>query len=462
MSATTLRSRRLGRCAALWVVPGALGSWALAQPLPQSIQRIVDDRRAIETAWIEFTYQDQRHQATRAPVSYTARLAGSDTIGVNHGSSAGIVMGDPRRQGRPRSVLKTASETWGYDHDGLFVALSGVGPGAAEGHFTPRTFGVAFGVPYQEPDNFWQGIQGAGVRQWREARDGELQRVTIDTEKGTITWWLDPARGGQPVRSALTDTTKTIWESVSTLAEFDGVWYPTRIETYTHDYQEGREPVIVIEVLHAEFNRPEHPRRFRPADIGVEPGMIVERLPPVFGGEIEMWDGERPVPASEFGERMVAGELERGPTNAAALESLPDEPDPAYEQRVTAPRPEVAVRPHDVSAWEAYTRAFIVRHRLDAEQSRKAWRVLTDCQRDPRRYLDGQRERITRLESDLARLRSSGAAERRISEAAARLKQLQEPIERIFRERLRPGLESLLTREQRDAAERDTQGSAGR
>ena len=59
------------------------------------------------------------------------------------------------------------------------------------------------------------------------------------------------------------------------------------------------------------------------------------------------------------------------------------------------------------SLWEAYTRQFIEKYRLDSEQSQKAWTICRECQSRGRGYVARVKDRLARAQKLLDELHGS-------------------------------------------------------
>lgn len=171
--------------------------------------------------------------------------------------------------------------------------------------------------------------RGAPPPEYSVRTEQGLHVVTARALESEVTWWIDPQRDWGVVRTAIAHAGKPISEQRMTLHQFDGHWFPARVEEVSVAAGES-EPWRVWEVLYAEFNRPTHPQQLGPADIGVEPGRPVrvfeaQDVPP----QRAYWDGSNLVSFEEFARRLKAGERFEAPTmaregarNAARLERL--------------------------------------------------------------------------------------------------------------------------------------------
>jgi hypothetical protein len=111
------------------------------------------------------------------------------------------------------------------------------------------------------------------------------------------------------------------------------------------------------------------------------------------------------------------------------------------------------------SKWEAYVRQFIERYKLNPEQRDTANKILRSCQEQAGRYMRARQPEIDRLDRRLSELR--GTKDSQSSEKAKELADLSNtrskmlaPLDDIFEKSLKPRLEKLPTRAQREAADK--------
>jgi hypothetical protein len=110
------------------------------------------------------------------------------------------------------------------------------------------------------------------------------------------------------------------------------------------------------------------------------------------------------------------------------------------------------------SQWEQYVREFVQRYQLDDEQTQRANSILKDCQDEARRIMEKRKPEIERLDKKLqsvAESKDAGGADKlkEMAEVSRQRTKLMEPIGEIFEKQLKPRLEKLPTRAQRQAAE---------
>ncbi len=296
---------------------------------------------------------------------------------------------------------------------------------------------------------------------YEEFDEGPLSVVRSRIGRETQTWWLDPARDYMPVRIVYCADGEPPAETRIELDQFDGVWFPRTITSYANG-----QVTQSVHVIGAEFNRAEHPAHLTPADIGIEPGMVIMDLLAEQGDPVWVWGGERAITLEQFGELERSGQIERGPANQAFLDAaLADMRargiTPGWTTKTRdADAPPVADAATDIprtardmmSEWERYTREFIETHKLDKKQTERAWSTLQNCQRQAARYIAARRNDLEETERklDAASADAAQASSRRTETLRQRLAQLVGPIDEIFENRLKPGLDRLLNKEQRD------------
>ncbi len=441
------------------------------QSRPQALENLQRQRDALQTATIEFSWQN--HRDFSWPRFYTGRLANQDEIAIDRGDPDGLMRASDGSvnpaQGVPRLTLKLEEETWIYESDGM-RAREEEECRLAEHIHRLRTLGASYHNSYSDlHDTLWRDrVSQPGARSYsEEVRDG-LDVVTCETDYGTITWWIDPRRGWSPVRVVLRQHGEVVAESRSTLKQFGGVWYPDMVLFFSKGYKDGQEPLETVKVHAARFNKPEHPQRFTPAGIGVEAGMTVEKVNADQTIEVRVFDGTKAVSQAEFNRRYRAGEIELGPTFLRSLAQAD-----AREAQREAARQEPAKpieRAESSSAWDgvqhlvesewaAYTRRFVVRLKLDDEQSQKAWLILRQCQELADKHIKSHEADFERLDRPLQAAREADDA-KELSALEQRRAKLMEPMNLIFEEKLKPRLDAIPTRAQRRAAGLPSERSA--
>lgn len=102
--------------------------------------------------------------------------------------------------------------------------------------------------------------------------------------------------------------------------------------------------------------------------------------------------------------------------------------------------------------WEAYVRQFIEKYKLNAEQQTQAYKILKSCQQQADRHMRSCRPLIERLDRQMEKLKGSKEKAQQLSDLTAKRNKLLAKIDDIFENQLKPRLEKLPTRAQREAA----------
>lgn len=118
--------------------------------------------------------------------------------------------------------------------------------------------------------------------------------------------------------------------------------------------------------------------------------------------------------------------------------------------RGRAGRGEKAVGENFASEWERYVNEFITRYKLDDAQKQAAQKILKDVQEQAHRFVSGKRSQLEMLDKQLASAAKTPAAAQKVQ---AEKQEVLAPIQRMFEKQLKPRLERIPTRAQRQAAE---------
>lgn len=443
----------------LLVVAQSSGS---TEARPRALLKMEAYRAALRTGIVECSTRSTKNPDT---LYATGRLAGPDVIWTRRGNADGMhgYDEDGTPMGRFREPIKnlmTGDRMWVRQKDsGMVWTLTspgfvrnvrtlGLGPGLMSALSLSDTMSKDRS-PQLKPHSYSEEVSADG-----------LHVVTAESATGVIKLWIDPKRGWSPVRAEQYVDGELLGRSHITLAQYDGVWFPETVTVYVRGYKDGKEPYESVRVLSAEFNRPEHPQRFTPEDIGFEPNtmMVQEKgdrfqtvATGIYDGETfvasvkyVMEDGKR-IPYFRHGDKWITREENRElmaqrSGRRAAARAKPD-------QRTAIERvPE--------TEWEAYTRRFIAKYSLSEPQAEKALSVLKNCQERARRYLSGKRSAIEALEKRARDLRrpDSKSSTADLAKVADKLAKLRKPLDDIFEKQLKPRLDKLPTRAQRKAA----------
>jgi len=450
--------------------PGSPRAYAFGDKPPA----LLAAEQARESAWlrtarIEFRRDWLGARDSSSPPTchyFTWQCAGETYITVDQGDQDGVVIRDA--DGRPRNDLPyngpigfliKGDEIWQHSED---APTADVWSGERRSFFKLhdlRKEGLDPVVDGADPEERLRAL-GYPLPDYDSFEEGGLTVVRAKVEDGEWRWWIDPEKDWNIVRTGVWMNGQQIGETRYTLAQYDGVWFPQRMERYRLGAGDVF-PSTVITTLSAEFNRPDHPQNLTQADIGIEVGttIVFQDPKPDVASDAIVWDGKKPVSPAEFTERLKNGELQRGPTMQRrfelALAKLKGGPAASQAAATRPSRFQAALDPQNFeSQWERYTRRFIVRYRLDDDQARKAWTICRECEDRARQYIGSRRSDFEEWQGRRDALNKATPEEREKQSARfdERRAELMQRVEGVFEDRLRPGLEQLPTPAQRNAA----------
>jgi len=392
---------------------------------------------------------------------YTSKIAGDQRLYFNRGDLRRGGLQNRAEEGNPYSYselryLVKDGEMWDSIEDAQKVTVQ-----PYDRRMDPTVDGRTAGflpIPEVMPaleHCFEDYLQRLNVTSYLVDDQGDICEVTAHLPDGIreFKWWLDKQKGWSPVRCAVISEGRVINEAVSTLRNYDGIWFPERVEY--HSAERGNS---VKHILSATFDKPEHPHGYSPNDLGVLPGTAVADLR---GRDPTMswWDGEQVFPDGDpYFERVDRGEIDLEPYRREAERIARDGPG-RKPKVITDPAAGLVHLSHTPGLWEEYVRRFMLKHRLDIPQTRKGWEVLSEAQKAAYQFLDRHARDFERIDRQIEELRTAERADgagrseaqaKRETLDAERLRML-EPIDLIFEKQLRARLESLLTPAQRKA-----------
>lgn len=428
---------------------------------PAALLAMESARRAIETCDLAWTFTRLSGSLQGHAHRRQLRSAGDDIIFAKLRNDDGVVGydddGSPSRASE-RRLLRTEGAVARYDEGRPTCNRFANGTEEAKvlGFQAPediRSLGLNpnFQRVSDLPSAIWEYPAPGYARTYREEVIGGVHKVTAELEVGEhITWYINPAKGWNAERIEYGAGGEVNQVATIELKQFDGVWFPARYEVSIGG---ATQPMYRIEIEKAEFNRPEHPRRFTLTDIGVEPGMqVIEK-----GADGSMrplvWNGETAVTMDEFRRQRAEGLVDYGPT----LQKLRTEGFLAHpEQRLRLNKAvSTSAAKARVGLWEAYVRDFIRRYSLDGGQTQQCLEILSQCQAQAHAHLDRHRADFERIERIAGELADGELAQRgqRVAALQAEFDKLVAPLGEIFESQLKPRLEKVPTRAQRRAAE---------
>lgn len=422
------------------------------------LHAVVRQRANLQTGRLDVEVTTFQGNAAARPRFRTFRFCPSATIVIDRGDAEGVVLrsvsGTPAPVHPRQPFLSYFSRDMICQRSDNPLSTAVVfqrEPGFVE----PRALGLTAQFPNGDlHDQIWKDTTpNPRAPEISSSREGELEVVQIRRSNSVARYWLDPRRGCSPVRVREEYDDGAWSESRSVIEKTDGEWFPVLVEYYSSHFRQGAEPTRVVRMRSAAFNRSDHPRSLTPADIGLEPGMDVMS---VKDGESSSakWDGHRPVSHDEFAERLRRGDVREGPSYVAAIRQKL-----VQDLRDTATPPASLNTVDRISAatietpWERYVREFIRLYGLDTEQSQKAYLILRECQ-------IRARDEINRREHQLAPLlRETTATEPETDRHRPEHAEMLKPILDILEKELKPRLEKLPTRRQREMAERQSRNA---
>lgn len=274
---------------------------------------------------------------------------------------------------------------------------------------------------------------------WSEEARGSEVIVTATYRSGDrIIWWLDADRQNNPVRVVREHKGETAGEARSQLRRYGETWFPAVCE-----YRSAGRPYAVVRVSDAQFG--DAPRRFTPADIGMDPGVNVAGQS--FQADVLIWNGDELCSPEEWGRDLESGKRRRGPWIQRMAEQRYDSPYMSDEERAmyraaVHNAETMAVLGQRAMLWERYVSDFIRRFHLNAEQAAAAWRVHGQCLDIANQHLTKRRSEIEEAARALtdAQQKHDGAAEKA---AQARIEKLMAPVDEIVEKQLKPRLDDL-------------------
>ena len=138
------------------------------------------------------------------------------------------------------------------------------------------------------------------------------------------------------------------------------------------------------------------------------------------------------------------------------------QPDEDSKAKPTPTKPAPPARPQDPktfdTAWDKYTQDFIAKYQLNEAQSQKAEAILAGCKRQGQQVVLHSEKRLEQIDAQLDELRKNRSRDKSAAEMIERYEdqraKLVQPLTDIFEKRLKPQLDKLPTRAQREEAEK--------
>jgi len=452
----------LGTSARSWgrlLVALCAGSAAMVcaqQERPRALERAAQARQGIVTARLDWAGERQRAGERR--LHRTTRIGGNSALTTVHGDDDGVVV--VRHDGAPSPLnqnpycyLIDDGQTWEYQQESVEAELQ---PKALHAYCPDlRSAGFSPFPDWRSVDEVvWTDKPNAPPTEWEERVEDGLHVVIAKRVLGVFTWWIDPERGWQPVRTTFADQEGIAWESRSELEQVDGVWFPRSVVFLERAQEGGLRLAETVAVERCLLNDPSLPLRLTPKDLGLDAGFNILAYDEAGEERSLKFDGEKAVSLEEYAERFKKGEIKKGPRFARLMAGLRQDAAIRKQRGVERP-PGARIAPDDYEAlttpenyrslWQLYTLSFIRKHKLDADQVQKAWITHDDCVQRAQRLAAAADRRLA-----AARDPNGETPQRAAVEIYAKL---VDDICDVFYAQLKPRLEQTLTREQKQQNE---------
>ncbi|MCC7290740.1 MAG: hypothetical protein IT449_01610 [Phycisphaerales bacterium] len=429
-------------------------------------------RARINTARIEWCSHGGTSDSSGGQRYFTSRIAGQDDLYIRRGMADGRMheraeIGRPLSYNESRLLLKDG-EQWSYAEETLTAQV--VQDSSRFSLYNNlRDLGFEPSPVSSSEAGFWFRTAASG---YDIERGDDRVLITGHWDNGfSVQWTLDPAQGLQPVHTAVLVEGETVDACSTTYDLFDDIWFPSHSE-FTHK----GEVTSTFVILEAEFNRPEHPGELTPIHLGLIDGIRIHR--PALGDMV--WCGDQLIPEDDYFRRVREGTADNSGWEAMRMRNLPLGPGAFPKACNDDFLGLTVVLTRTPGLWEDYTRRFIQRFQLKPNQAQHAWKTLKECQKPAYAYLDEHEKDVKEVRVELAgfdakpsdsQIADSKTGESNIGDPKTsdskthdadalkrkaaleeRLEKLHAPIDKIFNEKLKPGLAKLPSQEQIDAA----------
>lgn len=441
-----------------------------AERLPEALAKVAEARRKITSAVVTWSEIPARGPTAGYEILYRTTLArngdkaieelgdvnGEHWIYPSDGSAPKELTGLSRflylQDGRAYHRSSDAIHLTEYDAETRKKELS------ADWRGNILAIGMSF-TRKSSPDlatEQWTAISPLGFDtvHWTEQRSAGQVVLTGNFDDGSMArYWISPSKGWNVERALYNFEGKEVMECRTSLRRFGEVWFPEEVE-----YLSEGEQVRVYRITDASFNLPEHPDHLTPNDIGAEAGMTVSLFShsPKFQSLLPIWTGSEAIPKADWDRRVAAGEAATSPVYEALLKQALAESVPVTVDDLPAdykPSDRIALEPNK---WRQYTLDFIRRYALDDEQKRKALEILDACEERARHVFESRKSVFDGHDREFRELRSTPREKQTIKAWAEHMHKGQELfafLDDIFERDLKPQLERLPTKAQREAVE---------
>jgi hypothetical protein len=418
---------------------------------PEALLRFEEAREAIVTADVTMSKVFPLRETSNEPWYLRNIIAGDEVAFLSLGTPSGITSwrgetGEPVYKG-PYTWLREGNVEWGYQ----------AGENNCQYRINPlnkrvsdfRSAGMGYKPTTAGPEEAITELLGTSDVIYSEEMEGDIYRVEARGNDETVVWRIDPALDWNARSCELWRGDELIVYSETEYEDVGGTFIPTRVGYFNND----GDAYILVTVEDAVVNDPALPIDLVPEYIGMEVGCNV------FGdgkpGTLYAGNGKT-LPSKELLAAEARGEIQVGPIMLARRRGEPTSwslpPATVVKARLLGETSNTATsqpeagdqEQHEFHAkpaveldeWDKYVLKFIRDYGLNDEQAQKAIQTLRSCKLQRDHFLEAQKDRMEAL-------RKKGDKEK--------LDKLLAVPTRIFEERLKPGLDRLLTRKQRSS-----------
>jgi len=435
----------------LWLWSMCVGQQSLPNA-NSAIDKMVASRRAFATADLSWTVSSSDNHRIDY---YRNQYDGRSWTFIKTKDTDGVV--EPDLLGRPfacseKRYLVSPERVWLLTEHQASALEWGDYSGERLGRFgifdqrivDARTIGLAPELASICLDDFKAATFGSVNPDKMSVDRDDNGLIVLSADFGPISakWWIDEKRNFSPVRTEhrASGTNALRSSSEMRLALYDGhVWWPSDV-THTSYVKSGPRTTKIV-FISAEFDRPSHPLRLTPSDIGVVQYNQINMQGKPAG--VGAWD------AKTESVLTIPQMMELRPSKEDRAEWLrrmdwcADSGNGRWPAWMSDPLYGVG-KPADVDAWETYVRRFCIIHKLDDRQKASARSILDDCRKHAGPIVAAiKKEPESKHKADRVRIRTAR-------------------IEQIFTDSLVPRLKALLTIPQSQPASQPAAVSHGR
>ncbi|MCG3127985.1 MAG: hypothetical protein CHACPFDD_02858 [Phycisphaerae bacterium] len=445
---------------------------------PAALRALEEARNSVVSGRMSWTWTDHRRLPGRTFTFHSRYALNGDMILEQVGDQDGWVRYD-ESSGKPRSrfpelYMRNRDGVWHHARTDVRALLwRAVGDLPAEDANEPpdpgdfrdvRTLGIFPGNTVSFRDGITclstlgarvaDGME-APLVEWSQSQSGSRYEVVGRLADGNaVRWIINADRGWNAERVEWVDAAGSVKaECRCELAQCGEVWFPAAV-----DYYSGGTLVESYRVTEAALNRADDAVESSGADLGLESGfnIVPQNFRDPSGHGTLFWHDGRIITFAECKEARRTG-APLGPTLEAKKrgEHSPYMTPEQIErwERHDREMAFTSAQNKPLTEWERYVVDFCRRFALNDEQQQKAWQILRACQADGGQYLNRHKSDFYKVQADFTQARKTGNTDD-LRRHNARPSELRRPIDDIFEKQLKPRLDKLPTREQRQAADK--------